>query len=143
MTYLDIIEGALKHLGVLVAETTVTSAETQDGLNDLNDMGEEFEVSGISVGYVSSLDVNAQLELPRSAVAAFKAELALRLAPQYERVVSPALARLAATTRSALLRVTQTNIKVELPDTLPIGSGNECPDITNRQFFKQNSIRNF
>ncbi len=143
MTYLDIITGALKHLTVLTAETELTAAEAQDGLNDLNDMGVEWEVSSPSVGFVASLDVNSQIDLPRHAVAAFKANLALRLAPQYEKPVTASLAVLAADSLSALIRVVDFIGPVELPDTLPVGSGNECPDRVSRQFFKQNSIRNF
>lgn len=143
MTYLDIIAGALKHLTVLSAETELTAAEAQDGLTDLNDMGVEWEVSGISVGFVASLDVNSQLDLPRHSVAAFKANLALRLAPQYEKLVSASLVNLADTTLDALLNVVDFIGPVELPDTLPVGSGNECPDVLNRQFFQRNSIREF
>ncbi len=143
MTYLDIITGALQHLTVITAETELTAAEAQDGLNDLNDMGAEWEVSGPRVGFMPSLDVNSQINLPRHAVAAYKANLALRLAPQYEKLVTASLAQLASGALTSLLTAVDFLGPVELPDTLPVGSGNECPDVLNRQFFPQNSVREF
>ena len=99
-TSADIISGALKHLGIRAAESPLTAAEVQDGLEDLNDMGAEWEESGLRMGFEPNLDANATLNLPRSAIAAFKANLAVRIAAQYSRLVPPTLSALANDTIS-------------------------------------------
>ena len=56
-TSADIISGALKHLGIRAAESPLTAAEVQDGLEDLNDMGAEWEEDGLSFGNLTSKDL--------------------------------------------------------------------------------------
>jgi hypothetical protein len=140
-TYSDIISGALRHLGIRAAESPMTAAEADDGLKDLNDMGEEWEPE-INIGYVSSTDVNATINIPRSTHAAFKANLAVRIAPQYSRVVSPALVSLASNTYASLMN-SSVHIEVDFPDTLPKGSGNDCPELLDNRFFPQNQKQEF
>lgn len=142
-TSLDIITGALKHLGVNAAESPITAAEAQDGLDDLNDMGAEWEESGYRVGFVPASDVNAEITLPRSSHAAFKAGLAARLAPQYGKAISPGLAALVIETKQNLAKATLDPLTVAFPDTLPTGAGNSCNDFAENNFFPQNEIENF
>jgi hypothetical protein len=142
-TSTDIVSGALRHIGVRAAESPLTAAEIQDGMEDLNDMGNEWEESGIHLGFTSSIDANATLDIPASSLAAFKANLAIRLAPSYGRIITPALANLANISLNALVKSTAFIGDVEFPDTLPRGSGNECPELLNNRFFTENSIENF
>ena len=142
-TSLDIIKGALKHLGVNAAETPIEAVEAQDGLDDLNDMGAEWEESGFRVGFVPTDNVNADITLPRSAHAAFKAGLAVRLAPQYGKQISTALAGVVIETKANLAKFSLGPLDVEFPDTLPVGSGNHCDDLIDNRFFPNNQDRNF
>jgi len=142
-TFLNVVEGALKHLGVKASEVAIEAAEAQDALDDLNDMGEEWEGSGINVGFIASTDLNATFPTPRDTISAYKANLAIRLAPQYEKIVSPALAKLADDTFNALTTAYVFVGDVEFPGTLPTGSGNRCSEVFDRRFFNQNKIENF
>ena len=142
-TSADIISGALKHLGIRAAESPLTAAEVQDGLEDLNDMGAEWEESGLRMGFEPSLDANATLDLPRSAIAAFKSHLAIRIAAQYSRIVSPALAQLANESMKSLESSLVFIGDVAFPDTLPTGSGNYSGDLLGNRFFPQNKKERF
>ena len=142
-TSADIISGALKHLGIRAAESPLTAAEVQDGLEDLNDMGAEWEESGLEMGFEPSLDANATLNLPRSSIGAFKANLAVRIAPQYSRIVSPALAQLASDTMKALENSLVFIGDVEYPSTQPTGGGNYSGDLLGNRFFPQNKKERF
>ena len=141
---LDIITGALRHLGIVAAEAPLSAEEIRDGLEELNDMGSEWEVTGLPTGFEPTNDINKELAVPREYLGAFKSNLAVRLAPQFARAVSPALLQLATTTLNAMMtNIVFSDDEVSYPSTLPIGSGNECPDITDRRFFNPDEIRNF
>jgi len=140
-TSLEIIEGALKHLGVNPAESPVTAAEAQDGLDDLNDMGSEWE-STLQIGFLPAEDVNDEISLPRQAYAAFKAGLAGRIAPQYGKPIYPELAELMRETKKALDKFSLQKLTSEFPDTLPVGSGNECSNYGQR-FYSNDGDTNF
>jgi hypothetical protein len=142
-TSAGIISGALGHLGIRTAESPLTAAEVQDGLEDLNDMGAEWEESGLHMGFEPSLDVNATLNVPRSSISAFKSHLAIRIAPQYSRIVSPALAELARESMKSLEASLVFIGEVALPDTLPTGSGNYSGDLIGNRFFRQNKKERF
>jgi hypothetical protein len=142
-TATQIISGALKLLGVRAAESPITAVELQDGLEALNDMGAEWEEDGIRIGFEPVTDATADLGIPRSSVSAFKANLAIRIAPEYSRIVSPALAKLGDDTMDALTKSVVFIGNVQYPGTLPLGSGNECDDFTDQRFFPQNTPENF
>ena len=141
-TSLEIITGALKHLGINTDETPLTASETSDGLQDLNDMGEEFEES-LELGFEANTDASGQVNIPRMAVAMFKANLAMRIASQYSRTVSQSLAMLANDSYKRVLNFAVKAPQVQFPDTLPIGSGNECETWIEDRFFPINRDENF
>ena len=123
-TVLDIVTGALQLLGVRVAESGVTSAEGVDGLTALNDMMNEWNVDGIDVGYESLDDTADEIFVDLGSIGAMKANLAVYIAPEYDKTVSPALAERARRSRRSL-RASITLNPAQFPDTLPVGSGNE------------------
>lgn len=123
-TVLEVVTGALKLLEVRPAESPVTSAEAEDGLIALNDMMNEWNIDGINIGYETLDAIDDDLFVDLGAIGAIKANLAIYIAPEYGRIVSPDLADRAANSKKALRTSIPLNSS-DYPDTLPVGSGNE------------------
>ncbi len=123
-TVLDIVTGALQLLEVRVAESGVTSAEGVDGLAALNDMMNEWNVDGIDVGYETLDDTADEIFVDLGSIGAMKAGLAIYIAPEYGKTPSLILERRARRSKNSLRASIAINPS-QLPDTLPVGSGNE------------------
>ncbi len=123
-TVTQVVRGALLLLGVKPSESAITSEEAEDGLNSLNEMMNEWNVNGLNVGYETLDSVDDILYVELGAIGAIKANLAVYIAPEYDRAVSPELQRRAdRSVRS--LRGSLSLSRLEFPDSLPVGSGNE------------------
>jgi hypothetical protein len=123
-TALEVITGALKALGIKPAESSIEAVEAADGLEALNDMMNEWDVDGITIGYETVEDVSDEIYVDDGALGAIKANLAVYIAPEYSRIVTNELALRARNGKRALRR----SLPIagsEFPDTLPVGSGNE------------------
>lgn len=123
-TVLDVVTGALKLLEVRTAESPITASESQDGLEALNDMMNEWNVDGIDIGYESVDSSDAELFVKLGSIGAMKANLAIYIAPEYGRVVTLDLQKRADRSKKALRASIPLNDS-QMPDTLPVGSGNE------------------
>lgn len=140
----DVINRALAKIGVRAAESPLTAAETQDGLDALNDMLAAWENSGVTLGFLPVEKVSDTIRVPRHSLAAIKANLALIIAPEYGRVVNPALAVEARDSLNDLMISLSDIGDVNYPSTLPVGSGNECNDLGDTQrFFPDDQEVNF
>jgi len=145
---LDVISGALVLLGIRVAESPIEANESQDGLNALNDMLAEWNTDGIRLGFETLSGVEEELYVPDGALGAIKANLAVYIAPEYERSVSPALAQRASDGKRTA-RSLEPMGGSQYPDTLPVGSGNRhgghssdgdsAGNTSNRRFYPPNS----
>ena len=143
-TALQIINGAAEKIGVKEAESALESGDFQVILNEMNDLLSEWADLGLTPAFV---DVSASTDIvaiDRNAVSAAKNNLAIRIAPSFERIVTQALAKIAGDSLRSL-QASQIHIgAVAYPDTLPTGSGNNCSDIfTNDRFFSENKTENF
>lgn len=79
---------------------------------------------GIDCGY-ETLDVPSDiLDVDLGAIGAIKSNLAVYIAPEYGRVVTPGLLERARRSKRSLRGSIKLNPS-EYPDSLPIGSGNE------------------
>lgn len=143
-TAADIIKGALRRIQVISAETPIEADEIQDGLEDLNDWGSSLEVGTIQLGFVPLADTGDTITIPREAESMYKDNLAIYMAGQYGSPVAQTLIQSASKSMTMVLNAFQRPINPALPDTLPIGSGNECfSDVNDRRFFNQNLKENF
>ena len=89
---------------------------------------------------------NEYINIDDNARAVVKANLAIRCAVPFKKAVTPGLANLADETLSRLRASVIFIGEVQYPDTLPIGSGNECPTFgtfDDNRFFDQNKKENF
>ena len=123
-TVTEVVSGALQLLEVKTAEAAITPVEAEDGLVSLNDMMNEWNVDGINVGYETLSSIEDQLNVDLGAIGAIKSNLAVYIAPEYGRAVSPTLDTRARRSKKSLRASIKLNPS-EFPDTLPIGSGNE------------------
>jgi len=140
----DIIQGALRRIQVISAETPIEADEIQDGLEDLNDWASALEVGTIALGFVPLAETGDIINIPREAEGMYKDNLAIYMGGQYGAPIPQSLVISASKSMNAVLNAFQRPINPSLPDTLPIGSGNQCYDnIDDRRFFNQNQKENF
>ena len=143
-TMREIVQDAFEEIGAKTAEVALTSDELQSGIRRCNDMLLEWSDIGIIVGYNEVLNGDDDINVERNAVAAVKYNLAIRLAPSYQKIVGSALAAIASGTMDVLLATNSDLSNIAYPDTLPLGSGNSCSDYdTDQRFFPSNERKNF
>ena len=140
----DIVNGALRKLGVNPSDSAITGQEMSDGIDALNDMLIEWENSGIVLGFAPIADPADTIRVPRGTEAAIKSNLAGRMASEYSKQISQSLAGEILASSENMLRLIMKPIEVEFPDTLPLGSGNQCIDTNiDQRFFPANKDENF
>lgn len=138
MLALRFVESAAEEIGVKTAEITLESADAQVILSRMNDMLFEWRYLELTPRFEELLNLQQDVAIDPEANGAVKYNLALRIAPAFQRIISPDLRDLANTSRSTLEIITFTPIMVDYPDSLPIGSGNECNRNNSRRFFTPN-----
>tara|TARA_R110000764_G_scaffold111550_1_gene198314 strand:- start:1644 stop:2081 length:438 start_codon:yes stop_codon:yes gene_type:complete len=143
-TMREVVEDALEDITVKKAEVTLTNDELQSGIRRLNDMLAQWNELGIIAGYNPVTNGDDTLELEPAAIAAAKAKLAIRLAPSFSKIVTPALVENARETMEMLETANSHIGEIAYPDTLPTGSGNDCNSYdAGDRFFNQNKTENF
>jgi len=143
-TMREVVEDAMEDITVKKAEVSLTDDELQSGIRRCNDMLVQWAELGFIAGYNPVLNGDDVLELEPAAIAAVKAKLAIKLAPSYSKPITAALAENASEAMS-MLAIANSHIgEIAYPDSLPIGSGNECNNNgTYNRFFNQNKTDNF
>lgn len=142
----QIVNGAAEELGVKTAEITLEPADFQAIFDRMNDMLLEWADIGLTPAFKEVFNGDDTIQIESNARAAIKFALAIRCAPSFKK---PITAGLAANARDSLTRLEASTAfigDVQFPDTLPIGSGNECPDFGFAQddrFFLGNQKENF
>ena len=143
-TAADIIKGALRRLQIVGSESPIQDDEIIDGLEDLNDWGSAHEAGFLQLGFSPVENTADVISIPIQTVGYFKDHLALYIAGQYGAPVPQTLILSARDSKNRALNAFAPVIDVEFPDTLPIGSGNQCDlIIRDQRFFKPNSTENF
>ena len=113
----DIIQGALRKLGIRSSESPISDAEMADGLDDLNDLGEA------KLLFRAVSNVSDTIKVPRNMEGALKLVLAEKIAPDYEGlIISPNLAKEIAKAWDDIYRYKNGNLNVKFPSTLTLGS---------------------
>lgn len=144
-TATEVITRSLTRLGIRAAETSIEASELQDGLDLLNDMLSNWEEAGYNLGFSPVSNLTDEIRIPRGANAAVIDALAIIMAPEYSRPVSPALAAAAKLSFENMLNANVFIGDVDMPSTLPRGSGNQCDynDWFDTTFFPEKDKRNF
>lgn len=121
----QVVEDALNELIVQACEQDVQSCDMQIGLRYLNRMMEEFAALGMSTGYTLVTSPTDCITVPGGMIAGIVANLAVALAPQFDRNVSPSLAQRAAMGIKAIENLTVEAQPSDFSGNVAIGSGNE------------------
>ena len=100
-TVRDTITQALTMLGVALGGVAPTGPEAADGVKAFNGMVHGWKAQGVDVGHIDQT-INDDLALAPEHYEAVTALLAVRLAPDYDAQVSPAVATIASNGWSGL-----------------------------------------
>jgi hypothetical protein len=143
-TMREVVQDAMEEIGVKTAEVALTGDELQSGIRRCNDMLTEWADIGIVSGFNEVTNGDDLINVDRNAIGCVKYNLAIRLAPSYQKVVGPALAAIASGTLDVLMASVTDLSNIAYPDTLPMGSGNRCAgDDLLEKFFPANKKSNF
>ena len=143
-TVSQIINGAAEHIGVKTAEIPLQPDDFQVILDNLNDMLTEWSDLGLTPAFQEVSNGTDVVSIERNAVSAVKSNLAMLIAPSFQKVITQGLALIAGNTLSKLETSVVHIGQVAYPDTLPTGSGNGCPDsFRDDRFFPSNKPENF
>lgn len=144
-TAIDLISGALEHLGINPSDSPITGGQLNRGIRRLNGLLSTWESSGILLGFSRIKNGADVVRVPFEAEQAIESSLAALLAPSYSKGITPTLSAIITDMMNKMLRSITEPINVEYPDTLPVGSGNDCQSETvfRENFFNENSKENF
>ena len=131
-------------IGVRAAETPLTASEIDDGLDVLNDLLAAWDATGTLRGIPPTDDVGVELQEPRYASGALKANVAVKLAAEFGIQLNQSIADNARESLQELVKASIDLSDVEYPATVPLGSGNRDEWYGyDRDFFPENTKRNF
>jgi hypothetical protein len=138
-TKLELIEDAYAEIGLANYVFDLQPEELTAALNRLDRMAAGFDARGIRLGYnlpssAGASSTNDIAGIPDWAEDAFITNLALRLAPSKGKQVSPDLRTAARAGYKTLLMGDYSIPKMQMPRTMPIGSGNRRAT-KNQQFY--------
>jgi len=143
-TGIELITDALEELGYKSAESPIESDDIRVALRRLNLMLEEWEGTGRHLGFTRILKPADEVSIPSWAENPVMLNLAGRLAAPMRMPITSELAASISAANSNLLKKTALIGKVKFPDTLPIGSGNNCDYGNFREtFFPEGEVKNF
>lgn len=120
-----VIRDALQEIIVQAAEQPIEANEANDAMRYLNRMMAAWESDGIDLGYTPVSSLSDAITVVDGALEAIVLNLAIKLAPGYER---PVPQELYINARNAMNTVTKLGVTITtsvFPATLPQGSGNE------------------
>ena len=141
-TALQIVNSAAEKIGVKTAEIPLEADDYRVIFEEMNDMLSEWADSNITPTFSDVTNSTDTVDVPRDAIGAVKSMLAVRVAPIFQKTISPGLATSASMAYNRLLASSVYIGPVAYPDTMPMGSGNECWEHDDR-FFPENKVENF
>lgn len=130
-----VIRDALQEILVQASEQPLEANETQDAIRLLNRMMAAWASEGIDLSYTPINSLADTITVVDGALDGIVLNLAIKLAPQYDRPVSAALYDNARKAKEAILSIAVTLPETVYPSTLPIGSGNEDLGYNNTNYF--------
>ena len=87
-----------------------------------------LDARGVALGYTEVTGIGDTITVPPGAIQGMVANIAIMLAPQFGRPIPAELAMKAKAGMQAMVNLAVETPCLSLPDTLPIGSGNEDPE---------------
>jgi hypothetical protein len=121
----QVITDAYQEILVQADEQSMSDANMQAAIRTLNRLMLKWDVSGMPLGFTIITNVSDTVTVSDGALDAIVANLAVRLAPQFDRNVSIELAAAARSGMKSIEFISVTIAPTPRPDNLSIGSGNE------------------
>lgn len=128
---LDYIKKAFAKLGLAAYVYDLTDDQLNDAARDLDAMMAGWNANGIRVGWPiaqdpNNIDLNTDTKTTDIANEAIYLGLAIRIAGDYGKQISPTISQLAEAAYSNLLNQALAPVpQMQLPNTLPRGAGNK------------------
>ena len=104
MTNNDLIENALRLIGVIAEGMTATAEQSEIGLSVMNEIADDWSENGVSLNWSEQDSATADLTLSGAEKSAMQYELAVRLCPAFGREPPPSLMMLAGSAYRRILR---------------------------------------
>ena len=143
-TALEIVNGAAEEIEVKTAEIALEADDAQIIFTRMNDLLLEWADIGLTPAFKEVFNLTDTVLIDGNARRAVKTNLAISCAPAFQKIVTQALAKVASDSFDRLAASTDFIGEIAYPDTLPIGSGNQCPDLnSDSRFFNNNKKENF
>jgi hypothetical protein len=134
-TAAQLIKASLQEILVQASESPLEADEYQDAIFALNNMMASYDAISIDLGYTIVENLGDDITVAPGAIQPIIKNLALELAPQFDAMVTPDLARQAMTGMRTLRRITRKFPVTRFPATLPIGSGNYISTYRSSAFY--------
>lgn len=103
-TNTQIITDAMRLFGALAEGETPSAEQSSDALRKLNQMMSTWEVDSIVLGYHAQTDATATCPIPDWAEEGVMGQLAIKLAPEYGKTLTPEAAKVATDGFELILR---------------------------------------
>jgi hypothetical protein len=120
-TVLEVVSRSLRLLAVLDARQPPTADDIRDGTISINRMMQRWEADGTAIGWTPVWNPTDTLTVPEEILETVEYNLAVRLAPQYDREPSQTVAAMATEGLSNLLRDRVVEMPLEQTLDTPLG----------------------
>lgn len=130
-TAAQVIKYALQEIIVQASESPLEPDEYQDCIFALNSMMLEYNANGISLGFTEVTNLGDTLTVPAGAISGIVSNLALRVAPQFQGVVSQELMTKARDGYKVMCKLGVTIQPTQFGSLVPRGSGNYNDQTSN------------
>ena len=132
-TAAQVEKAILQEILVQDSEVPLPAIEFQDCTFAMNNFMFELAADGVSLGYTEVTNLADEITIPNGAINGLVKNVAFMVSVQFDVPVSQALIAQAANGIRVMTKIAVEIPAQAFPDTLPIGSGNECD--TNIHFY--------
>lgn len=136
-TAAQVIRAILQEILVQASEQDLEPAETSDTIFEMNNFMFELDANGVKLGYTEVTSLSDLITIPAGAISGLIKNVALRIAPQFDRPVPMGLIEQARRGLKVMNTLGINLSAMQFPSTLPIGSGNEFDDFNFNHFFPE------
>lgn len=134
----DVTRAILSKIQKQGSTDNVDSEDLRDVIFAMNSYMLALDAQGITLGYTKVSGGSDPITVPPGALRGLVGNVAIEIAPDFNATISGGLTKMAQEGFDAMLDLGTSLIEVQLPNTLPIGSGNRCNGLSFSQFFHDN-----
>lgn len=134
-TVAQVAKAALQYLLVQDAEAELQPSEYQDFIFAMNAFMMDLDAREVSLGYTEVSDLGDNVTVPVGALRGVITNMAIEVADQFGKAVSPSLQRIADASMETMIHIGTPRPTSSLPGNLPRGSGNTGSGIYVSRFY--------